>query len=224
MKETIVKAGIDRVDEPEFARLFAGPGGSDPYGALCGELYSSAFGSGGFAGKGILDAEMLLRCGEKLPTGRILSHDALEGAYLHGAYMSDAAFSDAFPAKPLAYFKRLHRWVRGDWQNAPWIFKGELSIMDRFRLLDSLRRSLVAPLTLTALLAAGIHTGRDVLVITLANKGNMPLHPYPIDLLLYDPAHDADTIADALIAYLDTGAAPGTIALENTFVAGDSSR
>ena len=77
---------------------------------------------------------------------------------------------------------------------------------------------------LTALLAAGIHTGRDVLVVTLANKGNMPLHPYPIDLLLYDPARDADTIADALIAYLDSGTVPGTITLENTFVAGDSSR
>ncbi len=29
---------------------------------------------------------------------------------------------------------------------------------------------------------------------------------------------------DALIAYLDTGAAPGTITLENTFVAGESRR
>ncbi len=74
---------------------------------------------------------------------------------------------------------------------------------------------------LTALLAAGIHTGRDVLVVTLANKGNLPVHPDPIDLILCDPAHDADTIADALIAYLDTGAAPGTITLENTFVAGE---
>ena len=76
---------------------------------------------------------------------------------------------------------------------------------------------------LTALLAAGIHTGRDVLVVTLANKGNTPLHPDPIDLLLYDPARDADTIADALIAYLDLGTAPGTITLENMFVAGESS-
>ena len=74
---------------------------------------------------------------------------------------------------------------------------------------------------LTALLAAGIRTGRDVLVVTLANKGNLPVHPDPIDLLLYDPARDADTIADALIAYLDSGAAPGTITLENTFVAGE---
>ena len=74
---------------------------------------------------------------------------------------------------------------------------------------------------LLALLAAGIRTGRDVLVITLANKGNTPFHPDPIDFLLCDPAHSADTIADALLAYLDTGAAPGTITLENMFVAGD---
>ena len=74
---------------------------------------------------------------------------------------------------------------------------------------------------LTALLASGIRTGRDVLVITLANKGTRPLHPDPVDFILCDPAHDADAMADALLAYLDTGAAPGTITLESTFVAGE---
>ena len=74
---------------------------------------------------------------------------------------------------------------------------------------------------LMALLTAGIRTGRDVLAITLANKGNLPLHPDPIDIILCDPARDADAIADALVAYLDTGAVPGTITLENTFVAGE---
>ena len=74
---------------------------------------------------------------------------------------------------------------------------------------------------LTALLAAGIRTGRDVLFITLANKGNLPVHPDPLDLILCDPAREADAMADALVAYLDTGAVPGTITLENTFVAGE---
>ena len=137
-----IETELESAGATDFALIFAGPGGSDPYGGLSTELYMDAFGSGGFAGKGILDARMLLRCGEKLPEKRVLSHDALEGAYLRGAYMSDAAFSDAFPAKPLAYFKRMQRWVRGDWQNAPWIFKREVPIMDRFRLLDSLRRRL----------------------------------------------------------------------------------
>ena len=38
---------------------------------------------------------------------------------------------------------------------------------------------------------------------------------------LIAPVREADAIAAALIAYLDTGAAPGTITLESTFVAGE---
>ena len=74
---------------------------------------------------------------------------------------------------------------------------------------------------LLALLAAGIRTGRDVLAITFANKGTTPLHPDPIDFVLCDPARNADTIANALVAYLNSGVAPGIIALENTFVHGE---
>lgn len=137
----------------DHALIFAGPGGSDPYGALGSELYMDAFGNGGFAGKGIIDIDAFLTCaGDRLPQGRILSHDALEGAYLHGGYMGDVEFCDSFPEKPLAYYKRLDRWTRGDWQNAAWIFRRELSALDRFRLLDSLRRSLFAPMTLLAIL------------------------------------------------------------------------
>lgn len=138
----------------DFALIFAGGGGSDPYGGLCGELYMDAFQSGGFAGKGIIDASALLKCADsRFPEGRILSHDALEGACLRGAYMSDAEFSDAFPAKPLPYFKRQHRWIRGDWQNLPWIFCAELAPIERFRLFDSIRRSLLPPMTLIAIVA-----------------------------------------------------------------------
>ena len=137
----------------DFSLIFAGPGGSDPYGALSGELYSDAFGSTGFAGKGLLDARALLQCTGTLPEGRILSHDALEGAFLRGGFLGDAEFSDAFPVYPLSYYKRLHRWVRGDWQNLSWVFCRRISPMDRWRLFDSLRRSLIAPMTLLAILA-----------------------------------------------------------------------
>ena len=51
-------------------------------------------------------------------------------------------------------------------------------------------------------------------------EGATPYRPKRRVTIVRCPAHDADTIADALIAYLDTGAAPGTITLENTFVAG----
>ncbi len=149
-----MSTGLQSANATDFALIFAGAGGSDPYGALCGELYMDAFDNGGFAGKGVIDAAALLECtGSRFPQGCILSHDALEGAYLHGAYMGDVEFSDNFPTRPLAYYKRLHRWIRGDWQNAPWIFKRELRAMDRFRLFDSLRRSLFAPMTFLAILS-----------------------------------------------------------------------
>ncbi|MBQ6465553.1 MAG: hypothetical protein IJJ43_04730 [Oscillospiraceae bacterium] len=154
----------------DFALLFAGPGGSDPYGALCGELYMNVFGSGGFAGKGILDARALLACSRRFPAQRILSHDALEGAFLRGAFMGDAEFSDSFPARPLSYYKRLHRWVRGDWQNAPWLFRRGrgLPAIERWRLFDSLRRSLLPPLTLLALTAGFFLPGAGLSLAALA--------------------------------------------------------
>ena len=140
----------------DWARVFAGPGGSDPYGGVCGELYMDCFDRGGFTGKGILDVRALLACcgGDALPEQRILSHDALEGAYLHGGFLGDVELTDTFPAAPLAWGARAHRWIRGDWQNAPWIFSRRaraLHPIDRFRLADSLRRSLVAPATWAAI-------------------------------------------------------------------------
>lgn len=140
----------------DWARVFAGPGGSDPYGGVCGELYMDCFDRGGFSGKGILDVRALLACcgGDALPEQRILSHDALEGAYLHGGFLGDVELTDTFPAAPLAWGARAHRWIRGDWQNAQWIFSRRaraLHPIDRFRLADSLRRSLVAPATWAAI-------------------------------------------------------------------------
>ncbi len=50
---------------------------------------------------------------------------------------------------------------------------------------------------LLALLAAGVRTGRDVIVVTLANQGNIPVHPDPIDLMLRNPTGDAEAISMA---------------------------
>ena len=138
----------------DFAILFAGGGGSDPYGALCGELFMDAFGAGGFNGKGLIEPSALLRCTADRLDGRgILSHDAPEGAYLRGAFLGDEEFFDVFPAAPTAYFRRLHRWVRGDWQNLRFLFARELPPVERARFFDKLRRSAVPVATLAALLA-----------------------------------------------------------------------
>ncbi len=148
-----ISTELQSANATDFSLIFAGPGGTDPYGGLCGELCMDAFGSGGFAGKGIIDAEALDYClSARLPEGRILSHDAIEGAYLRGGFLGDREFSDSFPAKPLSYFKRLHRWIRGDIQNIPWIFHSELPAIERWRLFDSVRRAFVSPMTFLAII------------------------------------------------------------------------
>ena len=153
----------------DFALVFAGPGGSDPYGGLWGEGNQDAFGSCGFAGKGILDLRALLRCSARhIPPGRVLSHDAVEGALLRGGFVGEAECADRFPAKPLAYYKRLHRWVRGDWQNFPFAFARELPEAARRRLRESLLRSLLPPATLLAILAGFFLPGSPLVIAAWA--------------------------------------------------------
>lgn len=161
-------AELESACATDFALIFAGAGGSDPYGGLCGELYMDAFDCGGFSGKGLIDARALLQCTRAFPAGRVLSHDAPEGAYLRGGFMGDAEFSDRFPARPLAYYKRAHRWIRGDWQNIPFIPAPGLRDIDRWRLIDSLRRSLIAPATLLAILAGFFMPGAGLRVAAWA--------------------------------------------------------
>ena len=127
-----------------FTKLFAGLGGVDPYGSAVPDVYMGLTGTSVFSGKGIIDVEAFLACAADLPEGRILSHDAIEGALLRCALAADVELTDSFPATAGAFFARAHRWIRGDWQNSPWICgKKPLCSIDRFRLFDNLRRSLV---------------------------------------------------------------------------------
>ena len=152
------RAGVGLPDSlcSDFARLFSPPGGGDPYGAA-GEVYMDRYDSGGFAGKGLIVIDAYLAClGKRLPEGRVLSHDALEGAFLRGGTLCDAEIAEGFPSSPGAYFSRAHRWIRGDWQNLPWLFSRgrDLPLIERWRLLDSLRRSLLPPALLAGVMAA----------------------------------------------------------------------
>ena len=145
---------LESAVQTDFARLFAGQGGTDPYGTHCSELYMDRYDCGGFSGKGILDIDALLACCDRsVPENRVLSHDALEGAYLRGGYLGDVELTDRFPSSVIGYYARMERWVRGDWQNLPWLFRRGRGFrpMDRWRLFDSLRRSLVAPSTFLAM-------------------------------------------------------------------------
>ena len=151
---------LESANETDFALVFAGAGGSDPYGAGAGERNMDAFGRTGFSGKGLLDVDAYLRCTlPHIQESAALSHDTLEAACLRGALVAAGEAADAFPARPAAYYRRLHRWLRGDWQNLPYLFHREFDALDRFRLFDALRLSLLPPMTLAAILAGFLLPG-----------------------------------------------------------------
>lgn len=138
----------------DFARVFAGRGGTDPYCGACSDLGMALFGRGGFAGKGLVDIDAYLAClGARIPENRCLSHDAVEGAFLRAGFVGEAELTDAFPAAVPAYFRRLERWTRGDWQNLPYLLRAGRALPEaaRWQLFDSLRRSLVPAAELAAL-------------------------------------------------------------------------
>jgi len=147
-----------------FARLWSADPGIDPYTFAASDPYQDWFGEGIFTGKGIFDVHAFARIlVERIPENRVLSHDLLEGAFLRTGFMSDIELIDGHPSTFYAYQKRMHRWVRGDWQLLPWLFprvrnrRGkllpvDLSLLSRWQMLDNLRRSLLPPVLFAVLL------------------------------------------------------------------------
>lgn len=140
-----------------FTRLFTGDTAIDIYSRAVSNIYQDMFGSAIFVGKGIYDLNAFRRSTmDRVPENAILSHDLLEGALGRAALASDIVLYEGFPGSYVGYVKRWHRWVRGDWQLLPWLgrsvpgFGGErhrnmLGAIDRWKIIDNLRRSLIAP-------------------------------------------------------------------------------
>lgn len=149
-----------------FSKIFTGHSGIDPYTQCVSDVYQDLFGEGSFIGKAILDVEAFEQSLEnRVPDNSLLSHDLFEGLFARCGLATDVELLDDFPSRYHVYTRRQHRWVRGDWQLLPWIspfIKGEtgrlernpLSNLGRWKLIDNLRRSLVAPATFLFLLAA----------------------------------------------------------------------
>lgn len=133
-------------------RLFSAPGGIDPYAAAISDLYQDLLGEGSFAGKGIyhIDAFEASLSG-RVPENSVLSHDLFEGVFARAGLASDIEVIEEFPSRYDVAAKRQHRWTRGDWQLLPWIFVQAMPWTGRLKLMDNLRRSLLAPLLLACL-------------------------------------------------------------------------
>ena len=136
--------------------LFAGQCGIDPYSAATSEVYQDIFGEGTFTGKGLLHVPAVhaVLCG-RLPDGQVLSHDLLEGSMARCAAVTDITLVEDAPFHSDVAMSRVHRWTRGDWQLLPFLLRpGRYPVrtINRWKMFDNLRRSLVAPMSLALLL------------------------------------------------------------------------
>ena len=148
-----------------FARLYAGHTGVDPYTTAVSDTYQDLFAEGIFTGKGLYDVDAFVVALEgRVPENALLSHDLFEGLYARTALVTDIEVVDDYPASVLVHARRQHRWVRGDWQILWWLFpvvptrsglrRNRLPLIARWKILDNLRRSLMAPATVALLLLA----------------------------------------------------------------------
>ncbi len=138
-----------------FTRVFSDATGTDPYCHAVSDAQQDLFGEGIFHGKAIYDvAAFHAMLGHRFPDATLLSHDLIEGAFVGVGLASGIELFENLPLDYSSFSKRQHRWIRGDWQISPWMRStvpaggggrepNTLSLANRWRILDNLRRSLV---------------------------------------------------------------------------------
>ncbi len=167
------------VNQTLFTRIYAGDAGLDLYTRAVSDVYQDFLGEGDYVGKGIYDVDAFQRSLEgRVPENALLSHDLFEGVHGRAALVSDVVLLEDYPPGYLSYAYRKHRWVRGDWQLLPWLFPkvphagegkipNKLSILDRWKIFDNLRRSLRSPVLLILLVAGWLWLPGSTLIWTL---------------------------------------------------------
>ncbi len=139
------------VNHSWFTRFFAGDAGLDLYTLAVSDAYQDLFGEGIYVGKGIYDVDAFERSVDKhIPENAVLSHDLLEGVMGRAGLVTDITMIEDYPENYFVQMMRQRRWIRGDWQLLPWLFRSNknglaFSSIDRWKLFDNLRRSLLAP-------------------------------------------------------------------------------
>jgi len=189
-----------------FTRINVGSAGIDPYSAAVSDIYQDLFGAGSFTGKGIYEVDAFESAtGKTFPDNHILSHDLIEGNYARCGLVTDIELYDDYPVRYHVYARRQHRWIRGDWQLLPWLGRevpapasgvasaprdsgrlrdparrrNPLPLLERWKIFDNLRRSLVPPALVVWLLLSWM-----VLPLSLAVSSALVLLVLALPLLL----------------------------------------
>ena len=147
-----------------FTRVFADATGTDPYCQSVSDAHQDLFSEATFHGKAIYDVKAFHAIlNDRFPAETVLSHDLIEGAYVGVGLASDIELFENVPANYGSYATRQRRWIRGDWQIASWVLdhvpsagggseRNPLTFINRWRIFDNLRRSLVPVAALLLLL------------------------------------------------------------------------
>ncbi len=154
-----VGVSVESASRSRLAAIYSGETGFDIYTRAVSDVYQDLFGEGIFTGKGIYEVSILRQVlNHRFPKNALLSHDLIEGAYVRAGLVTDIEVIDDYPSRYAAHARRKHRWVRGDWQIAQWLFsrvpdesgrlvQNPISTISRWKIFDNLRRSLVEPIT-----------------------------------------------------------------------------
>ncbi len=160
-----VSVSLASANGSRYSAIFAGHPGVDPYTTAVSDVYQDLFGEGTFTGKGIYDVAMFERAiAGRFPENALLSHDLIEGSFARAGLVTDVEVFDDYPTRYLTATRRLHRWIRGDWQLAPWLRSdipgatgrthNALASISRWKILDNMRRS-ISPVALFGWFIAG---------------------------------------------------------------------
>lgn len=200
--QPLITTCLESAYSTPFSLLLSGAAGTEPYMGAQYDVYQTVFGRGLFCGKGIFDVDCFDKVlSDAFPDNTVLSHDIPEGMRLSCAFLGDVALCDGMPKNALSYFKREHRWIRGDTQalafagrrvknkKGQWI-KNPIDALSRFILYDNFLRHispvfsalliiLSAPFTPYAALAATLPILTpfifQVLFCLVSKKGYQPL-------------------------------------------------
>lgn len=167
-----VGVSVQSTSRSRLAAIYAGETGFDIYTRAVSDAYQDLYGEGSFTGKGIYEVDAVHQVlNHRFPRNSLLSHDLLEGAYARAGLASDIEVIEDYPSHYSAHNRRKHRWLRGDWQIAGWLFPnvpGEseasvpnpISLVSWWKIFDNLRRSLVEPATFFLLVIGWFMPGK----------------------------------------------------------------
>jgi cyclic beta-1,2-glucan synthetase len=119
-----------------------------------------------------------------------------------------------YPARYDVDIRRQHRWTRGDWQLLPWVFghrrndTGGLPALGRWKMVDNLRRSLLAPIAILSLFAGWLlpwpqaltWTVLTLVMLALPRLLSLPFGLFPARAGVSLGSHFAALRSDALTA------------------------